>query len=384
MDGQARDRQSPDRRDFLKTAGALTAGAVCIQGLDGLALPLFDSGAEAVAPVAWRVRPFALTQVTLGDSLFQQKRDRMLELRAQLRQRDRRVRGTGSRCSRNFRFNAGLDTKGAQPPGSWENGDRLSARSLRRPLHEHAGAGVRRHGRRDLQDRNSTTWSRGSPSVRTRSRPPRAGRRRARRASSTRRCDSPDRRSATPSTSRCPRASSAASRDFTIAVWINLALYDRALLSDSGPNAESWRRSTTAPRCSTSAIRIRSSAQPPLARMFLTVRASNEQPVPRFAITTSGADGEQRIDGTAPLADRRVDARRGDATRQHRRRCTSTARRSGTNATMTLAPADLGATTGNWIGRGQFPQRNVSYLNAAVDEFQIFDRALDARPTCDR
>ena len=51
---------------------------------------------------------------------------------------------------------------------------------------------------------------------------------------------------------------------------------------------------------------------------------------------------------------------------------------------MTIAPADLGATKGNWIGRGQFPQRNTPYLNAAVDEFQIFDRALDAEPTCDR
>ena len=45
---------------------------------------------------------------------------------------------------------------------------------------------------------------------------------------------------------------------------------------------------------------------------------------------------------------------------------------------MTLRPADLGATTGNWIGRHQFPQLNVSYLNAAVDEFQIYDRALSA------
>ena len=42
---------------------------------------------------------------------------------------------------------------------------------------------------------------------------------------------------------------------------------------------------------------------------------------------------------------------------------------------MTLSPADLGPTTGNWLGRCQFPQRNVSYLNAQLDEFQIFDRA---------
>ncbi len=43
---------------------------------------------------------------------------------------------------------------------------------------------------------------------------------------------------------------------------------------------------------------------------------------------------------------------------------------------MTLAPADLGNTTGNWIGGCQFPQRSVAYLNAAVDEFQIYSRAL--------
>ena len=43
---------------------------------------------------------------------------------------------------------------------------------------------------------------------------------------------------------------------------------------------------------------------------------------------------------------------------------------------MTLSPADLGETTGNWLGRCQFPQRNVSYLNAQLDEFQIFDRGL--------
>jgi DUF1680 family protein len=42
---------------------------------------------------------------------------------------------------------------------------------------------------------------------------------------------------------------------------------------------------------------------------------------------------------------------------------------------MTLSPADLGETT-NWLGRCQYPQRNVSYLNAQLDEFQIFDRGL--------
>jgi hypothetical protein len=42
---------------------------------------------------------------------------------------------------------------------------------------------------------------------------------------------------------------------------------------------------------------------------------------------------------------------------------------------MTLRPADLGVTGNNWIGRSQYPD---PFLNATVDEFQIYDRALPA------
>src|SRR5205085_58987 len=44
-----------------------------------------------------------------------------------------------------------------------------------------------------------------------------------------------------------------------------------------------------------------------------------------------------------------------------------------TNTTMTLAPSALGATTNNWIGRSQYAD---PYLNATVDDFHIYDRAL--------
>jgi hypothetical protein len=120
MSSDAADRQSPDRRDCLKTAGTLTAGAVMYQGLDGLARPLLAQSAGAAVPAPWLVRPFALNQVALGSGIFQQKRDRILNY----------ARNYGSatdifagpdRMLRNFRFNAGLDTKGAQPPGSWES-----------------------------------------------------------------------------------------------------------------------------------------------------------------------------------------------------------------------------------------------------------------------
>lgn len=47
----------------------------------------------------------------------------------------------------------------------------------------------------------------------------------------------------------------------------------------------------------------------------------------------------------------------------------------GRNGSMTLNPSSLGATTRNYIGKSQF---NDPYLNAQLDEFQIFDRALSA------
>lgn len=48
----------------------------------------------------------------------------------------------------------------------------------------------------------------------------------------------------------------------------------------------------------------------------------------------------------------------------------------GTNANMTLSPADLGATDQNWIGDSQYTADPL--LDAAVDDFNVFDRALTA------
>jgi hypothetical protein len=57
------------------------------------------------------VRPFANEQVTLRTSLFTANRDRILEF----------LRGyPADRMLAVFRANAGLDTRGAQPPGGWE------------------------------------------------------------------------------------------------------------------------------------------------------------------------------------------------------------------------------------------------------------------------
>ncbi|MEO7933704.1 MAG: LamG-like jellyroll fold domain-containing protein [Chthoniobacterales bacterium] len=48
---------------------------------------------------------------------------------------------------------------------------------------------------------------------------------------------------------------------------------------------------------------------------------------------------------------------------------------AGTNSAMTLTPSSLGSTTLNYIGKSQF---NDPYLNGAVDEFRIYNRALTA------
>jgi len=46
----------------------------------------------------------------------------------------------------------------------------------------------------------------------------------------------------------------------------------------------------------------------------------------------------------------------------------------GSNTNMTISPADLGATTQNWIGRSQFS--NDPNFIGAIDEFRIYNRAL--------
>src|SRR6185436_7680726 len=93
------------------------------------------------------------------------------------------------------------------------------------------------------------------------------------------------------------------------------------------------------------------------------------------AITTSGANGEQRLDAVQALP---VDKWTHVAITRSGSIATLyvDGEPVATNPEMTLSPADLGETTGNWLGRCQFPLRYVSYLNAQLAEFKIFDLAL--------
>jgi hypothetical protein len=107
--------------------------------------------------------------------------------------------------------------------------------------------------------------------------------------------------------------------------------------------------------------------------MFLTLNAGGG-PL-RFAITTSGAGGEQQINGTGTLPLNtwsQVAVTLSGSTGTLYVDGTAV----GTNTDMTLNPADLGDTTQDWIGRSQYPAD--PYLDAEVDDFQIYSSALSA------
>jgi glucuronoarabinoxylan endo-1,4-beta-xylanase len=109
--------------------------------------------------------------------------------------------------------------------------------------------------------------------------------------------------------------------------------------------------------------------------MMLTP-ASGNTGYPYFCITTSGNDGEQGINGTGALP---------TGSWQHLAVTRSgntgilyiNTQEVGRNAGMTLHPADMGNTTNNYIGRSQWSAD--PYLNADIDGFVVYNRALSAQ-----
>ncbi len=372
MSSNPKNNRHPDRRDFLKTAGTAAAGALLLPHLEVAASVPGIAEAASVARIGWTVRPFALTQVKLAESLFTQKRDRMLAY-ARGYGGDVDVYAGPDRVLSIFRANAGLDTKGAQPVGGWETGTgylrgHYAGHFMSMLSQAYAGTGDPIYQQKlDYIVRGLAECQEALAAAARKPTPRAAGRF----GNALRLSGSPIGLAEHVS---LPANVVSGLRDFTISLWINPAEYDRARLSDSRPNFDlSTLNNGTAifdfgrpnPQY----------AEPALARMYLTMRASNDTPVPRFAITTSGASGEQRLDAPQALP---VDKWSHIAIT----RVGSTAtlyvdgRPVASTPNMTLSPADLGETTGNWLGRCQFPQRNVSYLNAQLDEFQIFDRGL--------
>jgi DUF1680 family protein len=363
-------RHPLDRRTFLKNTGTVTAGAALYPYLGCVPRDGSLAEARAAAEAGWAIRPFQLTQVTLGDGLFQQKRDRMLRY-ARNYGSDTDIFAGPDRLLSIFRVNAGLETLGAEPVGSWENATgylrgHYAGHFMSMLAQAFAGTGDEIYKQKlDYMVQGLAECQAALAAAATMPTPRVSGRH----GNALRLSGSPI---GLAEHVRLPEGIMSGLQDFTVATWINPSIYDREAVSDP-------RRDTVELTNQSAVFDFGSPnpeyAEPPQANMYLTVRASNDNPVPRFAITTTGREGEQQLDGTAPLP---LDEWSHIAIARSGR--TGTLFVNGlpvaTNPDMTMGPADLGSTSDNWLGRHQFPQRNISYLNAALDEFQIYSRAL--------
>jgi uncharacterized protein len=366
------DKRGLDRRTFLKTTGAVTAGAAVYPYLGCVPQTGRLGRAAAEAEAGWVVRPFYLNQVRLGEGVFRQKRDRMLNY----------ARNYGSatdiyagpdRFLSIFRANAGLDTRGAEPVGSWENATgyvrgHFAGHFMTMQAQAYASTGDEVY--RQKLDYMVQALGECQAALAAESRQP-TPRVVGRHGSALRLTGSPVGHA---EHVRLPEEVARGLQDFTIATWIRPSVYRPDQLPHPRPEpVELTNHSAVFSFGSPNP----SYADPPQAHMYLTVRASTEQPVPRFAITNTGVEGEQRLDGQAPLP-----VEEWTHVAITRSSTTGTLYVNGqavaTNPGMTLSPGDLGTITDCWLGRHQFPQRTISYLNAALDEFQVFNRALSA------
>lgn len=363
-----------DRREFLKAAGVLAAGAAVYPAAgcttERSAMP---AAAGGEVPSNWSVQPFPLDRVSVRGGIFQEKRDRMLNYLRNYGNESDPLAGPDRMLSI-FRANAGLDTKGADPPGGWEDengylrghyaGHYMSALAQ---AYAETGDDVYKQ---KLDYMVSTLGECQQALAEAAAAPtPRVD---GRHGNALRLTGSPIGHI---EHVRLPDGTVNDLQDFTVATWINLHEYDPDDLpganEDLSPAALNNQAAVFDFGTPNSEY-----AEAPQSRMYLVVRASDENPVPRFAITTGGEEGEQRLDGNEPLP---VDQWAHVAVT--RSGTTGTLYVNGepvaTNENMTLSPADLGVTD-HWLGRRQFPQRSISYLNAELDEFQIYSRALDA------
>jgi DUF1680 family protein len=126
---ERRSQHRPDRRTVLRTGvgvAATGAGLALAGGPAGAAVRTKRRAAAAptasvasraalaarAVPSTWRLRPFSMAQVQVRNPEMVVNRDRMLRLAREY---------PVDRVLANFRRTAGLDTRGAEPPGGWDD-----------------------------------------------------------------------------------------------------------------------------------------------------------------------------------------------------------------------------------------------------------------------
>jgi DUF1680 family protein len=348
-------RPTMKRRDFIRASAvgvtalaateALPAAAAQAQpaapaSLAAQSMPPYV-GAGSTAPV----RPFQLFDVTVGESLFKEKQDRMLNF---LRTYDER------RFLVLFNNQAGRpNPPGVSVPGGWEDGGQLSGHwtghFMTALAQAYAGTGEQVF--KDKLDwmvdelgecQDAITARMDDPDDPEEPEPVEIGRVEGRFGNAL-----PLNGPSSAQYVNLPQEVAAQLADFTIAVWVSLA------------STQSWTR-------------IFDFGQNTAVNMFLTPRAGVAGTPPRFAITVGGSGQEQRITGTSALPT-------GEWIHLAVTLSGNTGTLyvggevAGTNTSMSLNASNLGNPGNVWIGRSQYSD---PFLNATIDEFHVFDRAL--------
>ncbi|KAK7934697.1 hypothetical protein PG985_000192 [Apiospora marii] len=303
-----------------------------------------DPGPGGTAPV----RPFRLDQVSLGDGLLQEKRDRMKDF---LRQYDER-RFLVLFNNQAGRSNAG----GVQVPGGWEDGGLLSGHwtghymTALSQAYADQGEEVFKIKLdwmvKELAACQDAITSRmdgdgaggQQPGNKT------VGRVSGKFGSALRLNQGDQKQYVT-----LPQETINQLRDFTIATWVNLA------------SNQTWTR-------------LFDFGKDTAVNMFLTPRADTAQHAPRFAITIGGSGQEQQINGKAAIPVNEwvhIAVTLKDASGA----LYVNGQVAGTNTGMTLNPTSLDNPGNRWIGRSQYGD---APLKATIDEFHVFNRALSA------
>ncbi|MFI5912380.1 beta-L-arabinofuranosidase domain-containing protein [Dactylosporangium sp. NPDC051541] len=335
------------KRRTLLQASALGAATAALAPEVTAAVPAFAAvppqpGPGGTAPV----RPFQLSEVKLGGGLFQEKRDRT---KAFLRAYDER------RFLVLFNNQAGrTNPAGVNVPGGWEDGGLLSGHwaghYLTALAQAHADQGEAVYKSKLDWMVNELAACQTAITARMGTTPGGGGEQPAPAIGRVPgRFGNALKLNGTSKAQYCTLPQEAINQltDFTIATWLNLA------------STGSWTR-------------LFDFGQSTAINMFLTPRAGVTGNVPRFAITVGGSGGEQQINGTAALPVNQwvhiaVTLSGGTGTMY------VNAQPVGTNTAMTLNPSRLGNPGNRWIGRSQYGD---PFLDATVDEFHIFDRAL--------